>query len=318
MNIKSSFKKVGNTLVSKIPGLSIDLGAGGLTDSTTLSPIAIGDALNVDFDTTNQTILGAVNEIHSQLNILEGIGAFTTYIDPALNAILTSDIDDYIGVVITTTGASNSQTLPSPTVSSRYHNFTVINSDVSTNSIDIIGTVTTTLLVGEKVELTWDGSAWISSTTNILWVDMTTYIEPSNNTRDISTQGNFGQAITTPEYGIDITDSGRIAGAIITPTIQLHTTGATVEINNLNRGLYVNPAALLAALTITLPSTPINGQEILISFGGTITTGVVVTTLSIIGNAGHTILAGDTIVTAFAGDGYILKFESSTNLWRIF
>lgn len=98
---------------------------------------------------------------------------------------------------------------------------------------------------------------------------------------------------------------------------QTHTTGATVTINNNISILYVNPATTLASLTITLPATPVNGQEVKISFGGTVTAGSVITTLSIVGNTGHTIL-GNSIVTADAGDGYIFKFQSSTNLWRIF
>lgn len=102
------------------------------------------------------------------------------------------------------------------------------------------------------------------------------------------------------------------------PTKQTHTAGATVTFSNNTRSLYVNPAANLAALTITMPSSPLDGQEVLISFGGTILSGSVVTTLIIQGNTGHTVLAGASITTAVAGDGYILKFESSTNLWRIF
>jgi hypothetical protein len=82
--------------------------------------------------------------------------------------------------------------------------------------------------------------------------------------------------------------------------------------------LYVNPASTLATLTITLPSTPVNGQEVKISFGGTLTAGTVVTSLSIIGNVGQTILGSSSITSASAGDGYVFKYQSSSNLWRIF
>lgn len=99
---------------------------------------------------------------------------------------------------------------------------------------------------------------------------------------------------------------------------QVHTAGATVTIANSTTILYVDPASTLASLTVTLPATPVNGQEVKISFGGTLTTGTVVTTLSIIGNTGHTVLNGSNLTFADVGEGYIFKFQSSTNLWRIF
>jgi microcystin-dependent protein len=106
-----------------------------------------------------------------------------------------------------------------------------------------------------------------------------------------------------------------ITGAI---TEQAHTTGATVTISDNTTILYVNPAALLPALTITLPSNPINGQEVKVSFGGAIASGAVVTVLSIVGSGLQTVLAGASITNAIAGDGYIFKYQSSLNLWRLF
>ncbi len=99
---------------------------------------------------------------------------------------------------------------------------------------------------------------------------------------------------------------------------QVHTTGNAITVFNNRSILYVNPASTLATLTITLPSTPVNGQEVKISFGGTLTAGTVVTSLSIIGNVGQTILGSSSITSASAGDGYVFKYQSSSNLWRIF
>lgn len=101
---------------------------------------------------------------------------------------------------------------------------------------------------------------------------------------------------------------------VVSSNIQIHTVGATVTIANNNRGLYVNPASTLLALEITMPTTPINGQEILLSFGGTITSGAVVTTLTFVG----TILGVSAITSANAGDGYILKYDLTNLMWRIF
>jgi microcystin-dependent protein len=101
-------------------------------------------------------------------------------------------------------------------------------------------------------------------------------------------------------------------------TEQTHTTGATITIADNTTILYVNPATFLAALAITLPANPINGQEVKVSFGGAITIGTVVTALTIVGNGLQTVLAGASITNAIAGDGYIFKYQSSLNLWRLF
>lgn len=118
-------------------------------------------------------------------------------------------------------------------------------------------------------------------------------------------------AVTTSTYNL-IGKAG-----VIFDSIQIHTSGASVTISDNNRGLYVNPALVLAALTITLPANPVDGQEIIIHFGGTITSGAVVTALILAGSGGSTILNGSSITTAQAGDGYILKYQATGTLWRI-
>lgn len=118
-------------------------------------------------------------------------------------------------------------------------------------------------------------------------------------------------AVTTSTYNL-IGKAG-----VIFDSIQSHTSGASVTISDNNRGLYVNPASTLAALTITLPANPVDGQEIIIHFGGTLTSGAVVTALTLAGSGGSTILNGSSITTAQAGDGYILKYQATGTLWRI-
>ena len=99
---------------------------------------------------------------------------------------------------------------------------------------------------------------------------------------------------------------------------QIHIVGAAVTISDFLGLLIVNPAALLAVLVITMPSSPYDNQEVKISFGGTILVGGVVTALSILGNVGQTVLDGGVITTAIASDGYILKYQASTGLWRLY
>lgn len=60
---------------------------------------------------------------------------------------------------------------------------------------------------------------------------------------------------------------------------QSYTSGASVTMTG--TWLVINPASLVSTLTINLPSSPIDGQEATMSFGGTMTTGVVVNTLTL-------------------------------------
>ena len=101
---------------------------------------------------------------------------------------------------------------------------------------------------------------------------------------------------------------------------QIHTTGATVTVDYTKSELIVNPSTTLATLTITMPLTANlrDGQEFKIGFGGTLKTGSIVTILSIVGNTSQTILTGSTITSAQAGDGYILKWDSTTTCWHIY
>jgi hypothetical protein len=126
---------------------------------------------------------------------------------------------------------------------------------------------------------------------------------------------NFYGIGTAPNYF-----NGNIIAkkSIISDSKQTYTSGSSVIIASQVRALYVNPSSAIASLTITMLASPVDGEEILISFGGTITSGTVVTSLTISGNSGQSILGGSFITSASAGDGYTLKWEASTNLWRIF
>lgn len=107
-----------------------------------------------------------------------------TVTDPAIDeAVTTAIIDDYSGVIITLTGAGNAQTLQSPTIITGGKQFTVINNDASTNSININGY---TLEPGEAQGFTWDGTAWCSleafeGATNTTRLDVTGEIAAGTN-----------------------------------------------------------------------------------------------------------------------------------------
>jgi len=87
----------------------------------------------------------------------------TTATDPAINAaVSTALIDSFSGVIITLGAAGNDQTLQDPTVTTAGRVYWVVNDDLSTDPIDIIGaSYTITLQPGESSKWIYDGSGWI-------------------------------------------------------------------------------------------------------------------------------------------------------------
>ncbi len=96
---------------------------------------------------------------------------------------------------------------------------------------------------------------------------------------------------------------------------QTHTTGTSVTLNNATTWLVVNPASVLSALSVTMPATPTDAQRIEISFGGTLSTGEVVTTLTLAANTGQAILESSTPTTVAAGETIAYRYNSSNLKW---
>lgn len=71
---------------------------------------------------------------------------------------------------------------------------------------------------------------------------------------------------------------------------QIITAGPTATVTGSNYVVYVDPASLLAALTLTEPASPVDGQIVIVHFGGTIRSGTVVTSFTMSPNAGQTII----------------------------
>lgn len=132
-----------------------------------------------------------------------------------------------------------------------------------------------------------------------------------------STGGVFGNTSGGNGTQILINDStGSITetGSISFNAMQAYTSGGSVTISNGERGIYYDPATTQATATITLPSTPTDGQELLVSFGGTITSGTVVTILTIAPNSGQTIL-GTLPTTATINTVIEYKWRAATSQW---
>lgn len=117
----------------------------------------------------------------------------TTLVDPALNAITQSMVDDKSGVVITLTGAGNNQTLPTPTDTTPGNTrFVIVNNDSSTDPINIIGGTTSVLDPGKKVKAIWEGTTYAFSEAEGILLDNGTDIYFQNSTRNFDIQtGKF-------------------------------------------------------------------------------------------------------------------------------
>lgn len=96
---------------------------------------------------------------------------------------------------------------------------------------------------------------------------------------------------------------------------QAHTSGASVAATAGVGILKVNPASLLAALTVTFPTAPSDRDVFIMLYGGTITSGTVVTVLTLA--AGGNIL-GTLPTTALAGTAIAYIYDSSEGKWYRF
>jgi hypothetical protein len=93
--------------------------------------------------------------------------------------------------------------------------------------------------------------------------------------------------------------------------VQIHTSGSTVSVAQGVGKLMVNPSSLIAALTITMPSSPSDRDNLLIMFGGTITgISTVVTLLSFSGGS----ILGIVPTTQLAGS-ISYEYDASISKW---
>lgn len=151
------------------------------------------------------------------------------------------------------------------------------------------------------------GKDWVRSQVGTGYVTLTGDETLTNKTLS-GTYNSFSNIPQSSVTGLE----GALAGKL-NESSQTHTSGATLTIANGVNVLYINPSSTLTALAITLPATPSN--EIAIYFGGTLTGGAVVTTLTISANTGQGIIQWSTPSTADAGDAIIYKWNSSNSKW---
>lgn len=92
-----------------------------------------------------------------------------------------------------------------------------------------------------------------------------------------------------------------------------YTAGGNVTIpDNVSVFIY-DPASIQAGATITLPANPLDGQDLYIIGGGTITSGNVITGFTLDGN-GRTVI-GDGAANLRVGKAYELHYCGENNIW---
>lgn len=97
--------------------------------------------------------------------------------------------------------------------------------------------------------------------------------------------------------------------------IQTITSGTATTLSNGVVIVKVNPGSLMATHTITMPASPVDRQEVVMYFGGIITSGVIVTSLTVAPNSGQSIIQVSAITTGVYGDCFIFWYDLSQQKW---
>ena len=79
--------------------------------------------------------------------------------------------------------------------------------------------------------------------------------------------------------------------------------------------VYFDFSSAAASYTLTLPANPNDGAVVKIHFGGSITSGAVVTSFTVSPNTSQTIIQNSTPTTGNAGDCIIYQYYSTTAIW---
>jgi hypothetical protein len=133
----------------------------------------------------------------------------------------------------------------------------------------------------------------------------------------------LGTYTGTPAFALNVDASGNIiegtvGGGGSTLTRQIITSGSSGTVTGGNYIVTIDPSATLAAYTLTLPASPTDLQTVEVDFGGTLTSGTIVTALVISPNSGQTILDNTAPTTATADNTLLYRYRASNTTWYRF
>ena len=132
----------------------------------------------------------------------------------------------------------------------------------------------------------------------------------------VMVQGGAGVADTFRICRKDATDTYLWAPVDNNVALQVVSAGPTATVTNQVRRVYVDPASVIASLTLTLPATPLDADQVQVYFGGTVANkAAVVTTLSIAPNTGHAISQFNAPINAFGGDMVTYEYRQAASRW---
>lgn len=131
---------------------------------------------------------------------------------------------------------------------------------------------------------------------------------------------NFGKGVPgqvvgmLPAGGIGwVNQTGGGGGGVALDASQTIASGTSLTVTNGNNIVLFNPASPITAFSLTTPAIPHNGDYLTIFFGGTITTGTVITTLTVVANGGQTLNTVSATGTGAFGEPWVWKFNN--NVW---
>lgn len=130
----------------------------------------------------------------------------------------------------------------------------------------------------------------------------------------LTTTGTSGAAtlisntLNIPQY------SGGSSGL----TVQRVTSGSSGTVTGSNYIYVIDPASTLASYTATLPASPTDGQVVMFVFGGTLTSGLIVTALTISPNTSQAIIDNTPPSSATSDDGLKYYWVSANSKWYRF
>ena len=249
-------------------------------------------------------------------------------ISPTMGAVvLTTDVS---GILPIPNGGNGTAT-PTITagagigVSGTWNNYTISNTT--------LGTVTSVALSGGTTGLTVSGSPITTSGTFTLSgtlvvsngglgvSSLTPYAiiaggaTATGPTQQVSGLGLSTQVLTSNGPGALPTWQNPTGGGGSTFTRQVITSGASGTVGGGNYVVTFDPSSTLAAYALTLAAAPSDLAIVKIEFGGTLTSGTIITNFTVVPNSGQ-IIIDNTPPSSATADNYIeYQFRSSTNQW---
>lgn len=133
---------------------------------------------------------------------------------------------------------------------------------------------------------------------------------------DLSISSN-GTRMVIDDTGLSITATAGYfvdTGAVATDAMTVESAGGSITISDTVRGVYYDPATTQTGEDIVLPATPVDGQEVLVVFGGQITSGSVLITPNILPSGTQSVIgtfSGD----YKAGESFSVKYRAANTTW---